>query len=154
MTRFIQLSALVLPMLAVTSGMALAEDPVAAAESADLAVSAYVSKITTDLLTPEQVAAVKSIAHQKATAFTCDAFNIDDAKYAAAFAAVYPPAAEFDAKPEADQLKLHTIVMVTFGNFMGSQLTLASMDAAGYCASAEEERMDPNAAGLIWAPKS
>jgi hypothetical protein len=153
MTLFTRLSALALSMLASTAGFAQAEDAVPASVAADLAVSAYVSHIADQVLTPEQIAAVKSIAHQKATAFTCDAFDIDDAKYAAAFAAVYPPAAEFDAKPEAEQLKLHTVVMVTLGNYMGSQLTLASMDPAGYCADAEQERVDPNAPGLIWAPK-
>ncbi|EEW24281.1 hypothetical protein [Rhodobacter ferrooxidans] len=153
MNRFTRFSALALPLLATTAGLAQATDPVPPAVAADLAVSAYVTHIADTTLSPEQVSGLKSIAHQKATAFSCEAFDIDDAKYQEAFAAVYPPAAEFDVKPEADQLKLHSIVMVTLGSYMGSQLTLASMDTAAFCANAEEERADPAAPGLIWAAK-
>ena len=65
--------------------------------------------------------------------------------------AVFSPSAEFEDALEAEPLKLHTIVTVILGTYNGPQLTLASTDTDEFCASSDEEDIEPNAPGLMWA---
>ena len=139
-----------LPALALASLVTAAG---AAAALAAPAQSAFVREhalaLVEGALTPEQATTLQLVAYQSAIANVCEGFDIDPPKFATAFEALAPAAAN---EMTDDQKAYHDQhVLVIFGVLVGGELGAIGNDPAAACAQAALDKADPDLASeLVW----
>ena len=100
-------------------------------------------------LTPEQTTRLQLIAYQSAIADVCEGFDLDDAKFAAAFETLAP----VDAAKMSDAQKAYhdQHILVIFGVLVGGELGAMAEDPAGACEQAAKVKADAETASeLVW----
>jgi len=90
-----------------------------------------------DTFTPDQVGILVNLAHQKVVAESCDGFEVDNGKFAAALAPIVTA-----KKSDTDGKLIHDQLLTGLGMATGAEFAIAAYDQQAYCDGARADRDD------------
>lgn len=116
----------------------------------DSTITRLVAEIELFRFRDEQLAAIRSLAHQEGVAVICPGFETDETKLTEFLSQIVPMRDEEVRTASIERIVLRSNVMFAFGTHFGATIAMGKADPVAFCARAERDRRDPGLVTRIW----
>lgn len=120
------------------------------AEELDATITRLVAEIELFRFTDQDLAIIKSLAHQEGVAVICPGFETDSGKRIDFLSQIVPMRDEDVRTAPLSEIVLRSEVMFVFGTHFGATVAVGKSDPSAFCAKAERDRQDPERIARIW----